>query len=229
MAKYPDPVIEDVGGVLVVRDDLIAGGTKARALAQFMDYADEFVYASPAYGYAQMALAYACRDAGKQATIFVAKRNELHPRTTKAKQAGAKIVQIPYGYMSNVTSKSREYASAAGAMLLPFGLDFPEFISALADIAKGLPITPREVWCVAGSGVLARALQTVWVYADMHAVRIGAEPKAGKAKLHNAPEKYEQDAKAPPPFPSCSNYDAKAWQFIERYASPGALFWNVAA
>lgn len=229
MARYPDPVIEDVGGVLVVRDDLIAGGTKVRALSQFMNYADEFVYASPAYGYAQMALAYACRDAGRQATIFVAKRNELHPRTLQARQAGAKIVQIPYGYMNNVKSKAKDYASAAGAMLLPFGLDFPEFISALASIARELPITPREVWCVAGSGVMARALQAAYAEADVHAVRIGAEPNIGKAQLLSAPEKYEQDAKSPPPFPSCSNYDAKAWQFIERYASPGALFWNVAA
>lgn len=226
--KYPDPVIQDVDGVMVVRDDLIEGGTKVRALSQFMDYADEFVYASPAFGCAQIALAIACRDAGKQATIFVAKRNELHPRTANAKAAGAKIVQIPYGYMSNVTAKARDYASASGALLFPFGLDFPEFISTLADIAKGLPITPREVWCVAGSGVLARALQMAWADADLHAVRVGAEPKAGRAQIHNAPEKYEQNANTPPPFPSCSNYDAKVWQFIKRFASPDALFWNVA-
>ena len=30
-------------------------------------------------------------------------------------------------------------------------------------------------------------------------------------------------------FPSCGNYDAKAWRFITAQASPGALFWNVAA
>jgi hypothetical protein len=47
--------------------------------------------------------------------------------------------------------------------------------------------------------------------------------------LYAAPEKFEQDAKVKPPFPSCSNYDAKAWRFIQEYARPGALFWNVAA
>jgi len=44
-----------------------------------------------------------------------------------------------------------------------------------------------------------------------------------------APEKFEQDARLRPPFPSCSNFDAKAWRFVRQRAAPGALFWNVAA
>jgi hypothetical protein len=68
-----------------------------------------------------------------------------------------------------------------------------------------------------------------WPAATFHAVRIGKVPDAGRARMHQAPEAFEQDAKEPPPFPSCSNYDAKAWRFIKRNAKPGALFWNVAA
>jgi hypothetical protein len=82
---------------------------------------------------------------------------------------------------------------------------------------------------VAGSGTLTRALQRAWPHAAFHAVRIGSAPDAGRATLHMAPEPFERDAKQPPPFPSCGNYDAKAWRFILRHATPGALFWNVAA
>jgi len=58
---------------------------------------------------------------------------------------------------------------------------------------------------------------------------IGAAPDAGGAVVLQAPEKFEDAAKDPPPFPSCLNYDAKAWRFVRQRAKPGALFWNVAA
>src|SRR5262249_48448401 len=79
----PPPKIERVGEIFVVRDDLIPGGTKRRVLAQEIRQfgAAECVYASPAYGYAQIAIAHTCRSLGVQATIFVAKRRELHART----------------------------------------------------------------------------------------------------------------------------------------------------
>jgi hypothetical protein len=226
----PPPRIEPVGPLLIVRDDLIPGGTKRRVLAGELVGADEFVYASPAYGYAQIALAHACRDVGARATVFVAKRKELHPRTREAVRAGAKVVQVPAGYLTVVQARARAYCEATGAALVPFGVDTPRFRDLLAGVARSLSITaPREVWTVAGSGTLTRALQVAWPDATLHAVQIGKAPDAGRAQLHLAPESFQDDAREPPPFPSCSNYDAKAWQFIRRLASPGALFWNVAA
>jgi hypothetical protein len=225
----PPPVLQEHAGILVVRDDLVPGGTKRRVLGSLLGGADEFVYASPAYGYAQVALAHSCRELGKRATVFVAKRGVLHPRTAEAARAGAKVVQVPTGYLSNVTAKARAYAEAAGAALLPFGFDTAEFGDALAEVASALPVSPREVWTVAGSGTLTRALQRAWPAARFYAVQVGKPPAVGRAALFAAPEPFERDARERPPFPSCSNYDAKAWRFIVRQASPGALFWNVAA
>lgn len=223
------PVLDRIGGVIVVRDDLIPGGTKSRVIPQLLMGASEFVYASPAYGYAQIALAHACRAAGLAATIFTAKRGELHARTKEAKEAGAKIVLVPHGYLSNVQSKARAYAESVGAKLLPFGLDVPEMADGIRRAALSVGYEPEEVWTVAGSGTLSRALQSAWPHARFFAVRVGAAPNAGRATVLTAPERFEQDAKIRPPFPSCSNYDAKAWAFIQRQASSGALFWNVAA
>jgi threonine dehydratase len=223
------PKIIEHNSILVVRDDLLAGGSKRRALPALMDGAVGYVYASPVYGYAQIALAHAAREVGKRAVIFCAQRKEKHPRTLEAAAAGALVVAIRCGYMSVLRKHAKDFAQEHGFTLLPFGLDVPEFIEALADVARALPVRPKEVWCVAGSGCLSRALAMAWPKAMVHAVRVGAEPEVGKAKLYIAPEKFEQDAKRPPPFPSCSNYDAKAWQFIRKYATPGALFWNVAA
>lgn len=227
----PDPVIETVEGVQVLRDDQLPGGTKRRVLEPLVakSAAAEFVYASPAYGYAQIALAYSCAAARKRATIFVAKRKTMHPRTVDARDAGARIVEVPHGYLSNVQAKARAYAQATDAELLPFGVDTPEFITTLAGVASRLPVAPEEVWTVAGSGVLTRALQSAWPEAVFHAVRIGSEPNAGRATVWRAQEKFEQPARIRPPFPSCDNYDAKAWRFIRQWAKPGALFWNVGA
>jgi len=225
----PSLEIIEHDGILVVRDDKMPGGTKARVLSVLFDHHQEYVYASPVFGYAQVALAHTAAARGKRATVFCAARKHKHPRTIEAQTAGARIVEVPAGYMSVVRARARVYAQAAGARLLPFGLDDPVFIEALASLARSLPLTPPEVWTVAGSGVLSRALQMAWPTARFFAVQVGAVPDAGKAELFIAPERFEQDARQPPPFPSCSNYDAKAWRFVRQHASPGALFWNVAA
>ena len=227
--------IERVGGFLVVRDDLVPGGTKRRVLEGICrdSPAQELVYASPAYGYAQIALAHAAAACGKRATIFVAKRAKPHARTLQAKAAGARVFQVEHGYLSNVQAKAKAYAQRCGASLLPFGVDTAEFRGSLCDMIRADPalgkLRPPEVWTAAGSGTLSRALQLVWPSARFVAVQVGKAPSVGGARLLKAPEKFEQDAKEPPPFPSCSNYDAKIWRFFKREAVDGALLWNVGA
>ena len=84
----PFPVTIEHDGVLVVREDLFPGATKARFLGCMFEGADEAVYASPAEGGAQVALATVARQLGKQATIFVARRASPHPRTMEAAKLG---------------------------------------------------------------------------------------------------------------------------------------------
>lgn len=224
----PDPVITEHDGILVVRDDMLPGGTKRRAIHALFDERSTYVYASPVYGFAQLALAHAARDHRKQAVIFCAKRKQFHPITAEVIGLGAGVVEVPHGYLNVVKARAREYCQENGACLLPFGLDDPRFILALADVARALPVTPTEVWSVVGSGVLSRALQLAWPNAVFYGVRVGAESDAGRAHVFEAPEKYEQSARFMPPYPSCTTYDAKLWQFVKLHASPGALVWNVA-
>ena len=223
--------LERRGDLLVVRDDLFPGGTKARVLSVLFDAEHrEYVYASPVQGYAQVALAHTTKAAGLAARIFCAYRTVRHRLTLQAMAAGAFVEECSPGYLSQVQSRARAYCkSHPSAKLLPFGLDDERFIEALAGLARTLPITPQQVWTVAGSGVLSRALQRAWPAAEFFAVQIGHTPNIGRAQLLKAPERFEDDAKLPPAFQSCSNYDAKAWRFVKQYAAPGALFWNVAA
>lgn len=193
----------------------------------FRPNVNEYVYASPVQGYAQVALAYCARRFGVRATVFCAARRQRHARTLEAEAVGATIHEVRPGYLSVTKARAIEYCRETGAYMIPWGCETPAFIAALAEVARSIP-TPTEVWSAAGSGVLSRALQLAWPNADFSVVRVGAEPNAGRAKVYNAPEKFDDNAKRPPPFPSCSNYDAKVWRFVQQHASPGALFWNVA-
>jgi hypothetical protein len=223
-------VLELHGRVLVVRDDLIPGGTKTRALPILLETTtDEVVYATPAYGHAQIALAVTCQRMGKRLTLFTAERKTYTPMTIKALSLGADMVAIPYGYLSNVQSKAMNYATSKGVTLLPFGLLCEPFIAALTDVVRSLNVTPKTVWAAGGSGTLARALQRAWPDAKHRVVVVGARSDFGTAEVLVAPERYDQKASNPPPFPSAAHYDAKVWQFIRQHPDdPKPLFWNVA-
>jgi len=226
------PIVREHDGVLVVRDDLFPGGTKARFMPVLFEGAEEAVYAGPAEGGAQTALATVAKDLGKRATIFVAARARLHPRTLEAARLGAKVVPIRPGYLSVVQARAKGYAKASGARLVPFGVDLPEAITRLAEAALATGLDPDEVWCAAGSGVLARALAKAWPRARRHVVQVGRELQpqdVASATIHIYPRPFSDVAKAISPFPSDPHYDAKAWETMTARRGPGCVvFWNVA-
>lgn len=223
-------------GFVIASDADILGGSKRAALERYLKCVlerrafAEFVYATPAQGFAQIALSAACKLYGKDATLFVAKRNTLHERTRVAQSLGANIIEVPMGFLSNISAKARVYASArVSRFLVPFGLDDPIFIQALSDHARAaVKSDPPEVRCAAGSGVLTRALQKAFPSAKHYAISVGANSNFGNATVIKAGVPFDRDAKIKPPFDSCANYDAKVWAFMKERAQPGALYWNVA-
>lgn len=225
------PIIREHEGVLIVRDDLFPGGTKARFLPVLFEQADEVVYASPAEGGAQTALAHTAAKLGKRATIFVAKRSQPHARALEAKRVGAKIMQVPNGYLNVVQARAREYCRRTGALLAPFGVNLPEAIATIAAAAKVTGIEPDEVWCASGSGVLARSLARAWPNARRHVVQVGRELSAtdvAGATIHKASLPFQKAITEHPPFPSDPHYDAKAWAICRIKRGRGTvLFWNV--
>jgi len=225
------PATSRHGAILAVRDDLFPGGTKARIFAPLFERHAEIVYASPAQGGAQTALAHAAAAAGRRATIFVAKRATPHPRALEAKRAGASVLQVSPGYLTVVQARARAYCAATGAWLLPFGADTPESVAIIAAAARSLAIAPDEVWCAAGSGVLMRGLSAAWPGARRHAVQIGrtlSPPDVAGAAIHVYPRPYDFALRGAAPFPADPHYDAKAWAVCAREHGPGlVLFWNV--
>ena len=226
------PLVEEHAGLLVVRDDLYPGGTKARFLPALVEGAAEAVYAGPAEGGAAYALACVL---GPRATLFYAARRELHPRQAQAQHEGARLELVRPGYLSVVRARARDYCAGTGALLLPWGLDVPEAVDALAALAarvRGVVGPVDEVWCAAGSGVLTRGLAAGFPDAAVRAVRVGHELDArqrGRATVALYPLPFERRCPPlhAPPFPSDPHYDAKAWHTAVREHRGRALFWNV--
>lgn len=228
---FAPPILIEHDGVMVARDDLIGGGTKARFLVDLFKDADEIVYASPCEGGAQSALAWAAQACGKKATIFVAKRAKPHPRSVLAKSFGATVYQVKCGYLNVVQKRARDYCDATGAHMAPFGMNTPAALEAIASAARSTGFEPAEVWSAGGSGVLTRALALAFPNAKRHVVQVGRDLSAADvagATIHKHPLPFGKTCKARPPFPSDPHYDAKAWEICAQKKGAGpVLFWNV--
>ena len=231
----PDPVVEEHKGFLIVRDDLLGGGSKVR----FADYlitsnpeVEEWVYgSSPATGYAQISLSCLCRKYGKKSVIFMADRSveKRHPYQLQAIDEGAIMHWIPNGMLSVTEKRARDYVSDSptSRRLLPIGFDHPSVLASVVRVAQSMDVKPSEVWTVGSSGTLTRGLQRAWPDAEFHCVRVGHSGEYGRAKIYKSTYAFNKATKVLPPFPSAPTYDAKAWEFMLEHASPGALFWNV--
>lgn len=225
------PIVRTHEGIEVVRDDLLTGGTKTRFISRMFERHEHIVYASPAEGGAQTALATAARAMGRRATIFVAKRRRPHSRSLMAKALGAAVYQVSPGYLAVVRARARAFCDATGATHLPFGMDTPEAVAIIAEAAASTGVAPDEVWCAAGSGVLARALARAWPDARRCVVQVGrtlTPAEVAGARIYVYPAPFGATARSRPPFASCPHYDAKAWEMCRQHHGQGTvLFWNV--
>lgn len=228
--------IEQHGHVHVLRDDLLPGGTKSLLLDKLVQPGiKEYVYASPVYGGFQIALSLYCRTHGYKATIFCAKRNGHHANTRKCIEYGAQVIEVPYGYLTNVEKHARIYAEEKGAVKLAFGAKSPESIQTIADRMREatamIGFEPQNIWCAVGSGTLIDGILQGTDHSRVHGVVVGAEYNPGnyRALLYKYPRPFADQSRVLAPFPSMPNYDLKAWEYCRMYSQvqPKCFFWNV--
>ncbi len=235
MIKFDTPVIERVDDFLILRDDLFHGGTKARILAQLLKTVTEsnIVYAGHAYGYAAYALACACEKNNKRATVLFPESEERPEPLTLA--LGHSSLDAVFVKGVEEQSKLYEYAKRhvqqnEDSYLYPIGFCTQEFEALLIQYIKTIPLQPKEIWTLAGSGFLARTLKKAWPETCVNAVSMGFMhvDVQGVDNVINAVEYPNEKAKYPPPYPSASYYDAKVWHIARKHARQNALIWNVA-
>lgn len=240
--------------VHVVRDDLLAGGTKERGLTPFLDDlaargVRRFVYASPFCGYAQIALANAARAIGGEAIVFASvdpRDGALHAYSRAAAEQGARVV--PCASLDAAEAEATALASRdRRVQKLPLGFACEPFFEAYESalriecsrIARLLGKLPDQVFLPVGSGTLLRAFarvlpDTVRIEAvDVNVLsrsdpRIASIADMRRVRLHRSVLSFATESAVRPRFPSNPFYDAKLLPFVHALAGASSLWWNVA-
>ena len=227
--------IEDLKDIKVVRDDKFEGGTKRRAFERLIDTIpeSELVYACDYYGHAAYAIALTALDASKTVKLFYPsplRETGVFKKTTSLPNVTYEIIEDADSQVE-VSKTAIKYAREHDAKFLTIGLDIPEFIVELEKVVKSAQLDKApELWCIGGSGTLARALKSAYPNIPVNVVSAGTTNAnfEGIDKVYNAPEILDETAEVNPPYPSSPNYDAKTWRFVLEHAKPGAYVWNVA-
>ena len=227
-------VIEQHNGINVLRDDLLPGGTKSILMPSIIGDDLEYVYASPVYGGFQIALSAYCQSVNKKATIFCAKRKQMHENTLKCLQLGANVIEVPFGYLSVVTKRANDYCIENGAKKLEFGANTIEnkilIGNRVREVIKQLGKEPEEIWCAIGSGTLVDSILMATDQAKIYGVEVGAKYAGSHERLTvlKYPKSFDKLSKFVAGFPSMPNYDLKAIELcIKHKQSNDVLFWNV--
>lgn len=222
-ASTTAPVLVMHEELLVLRDDLVDGGTKRRILQMLVPLIkeEEIVYPGHAYGYAGLALGLAALACNKRVRIFYpsprAEGVPIFDRTISLPNVTYSIEKVAKQH--ELVEEAKAYASAAGAYYMPIGCATQEFRDALVTFIKSLSVTPTEVWCMCGSGLLCRSICEAWPEAKVNAVSLGMshlDVDRERVTVYNAPESPEEAASVLPPFPSAKFYDAKVWRLTLR-------------
>ena len=233
-------IIEYNNNKFIVYDDSkLIGGTKSRLLNKLLPTLKEkeIVYAGPSTGLAQVALAYNAKIHKKKATIFLSSYDKDKPELVNlAKEYRAKIIYPKISVLKVVQKIAKKYVSKkSNRLLLPFGLrndeNFELFRKALLEVLKDEQ-EPKRLWLVAGSGFLLDVLHSIWPNTEFMVVQVGKKiwPDQLENKKHQlfiAPEGFTENAKSQPPYNTVPWYDAKLWQFFEKYNEKDDVIWNV--
>lgn len=234
--------------IIVIRDDFICGGGKSRygydfIKSQVLKGYREFVYISPWYGAAQIALPWILDVLKTEFTTFTLQATiiidsypltilgELPSYTKIGMKYGAKIIQVPND--QDKLNFAEEYIKQNNAILIKPGFDYPEVINNIATVANFIKNnfdTFDECWCAVGSGTLIRGLQQGNVAKNYFGVCIFKYcPDIGNAEgiIHHDEHNTPVNSELAPPFRSARFYDSKVWQYAKN--RPGKiLLWNVA-
>lgn len=237
------------GSLTVVRDDFLPGGTKQRGAVPFLkqlqrEGINEFIYASPFAGFAQVALAKSCALLGAKCTVFAESVQGEMSGYTKLIADKATIKLMPS--LAHAERAAEIYASQSDCFKIPLGFDHRLFRYFLKrelgkqwkHLCNSLGFVPQNLWLPVGSGTLATtfsevAPNTFLKLIDVRVLRSSDERIQGIMRLDRSeylqsPHAFHEPSAEIPPIPSNLYYDAKLWQFITRQAKPHDVWWNVA-
>ena len=229
----------------VFRDDYLIGGTKQRALIPLIEKInkEKYIYAGPAQGYAQIALAYTCKIMHKKAVLFLPKPMGNSKRTALTNYAmsfgSVELHEIPAD-LKTLQKHASDYADKnTDGHLLAFGGNEPVYLTELCKSIKyALPPqlklkknNPTRIWLVAGSATILNVLYKVFPDTHFCVVQVGKkiwpDQLNDRTTLYISTESFLDRAVIQPPYPSVATYDAKLFTFFLKHGLDGDYIWNV--
>lgn len=224
----------------LLQDGVLPGGTKQRGifeyLIKYVHKYNEFIYAGPSEGFAQIALSFAAFRLGVKSTNIVDNRS-YSKQMRIAKSFGSNHI-IVNGGLKQVKNEAIAYnKTRPNSMLLPFGLMDNDFLNIMEkNISEAITphnINPNRLWLVAGSGTLMKIFANIFPECELLVVQVGKtiwdDMLPIGAKKYIAPEKFQHRPKKMPPYKTVPNYDGKLWQFVLQDGMDGDYILNVGA
>lgn len=232
---------EDRTELIVIRDDLLCGGTKSRIVRDYLIediglHYSEYVYVSNPYGGAQIALAETIKNLNEEmaqqqqqrsftAVIFCEGEEEIgSPQIEAAKQLGAHYVfgRLAFGNAHYYVAQTKNHA-----VLLENGFRTPSNTIRLAQqmssIREQFGIF-NQAFCAVASGLLIESMQMADLAQEYYGVCVFGRPPHGMEMRHrqhvnaiipalpfDSIPRTDDDL---PPFPSALRYDAKVWRVM---------------
>jgi hypothetical protein len=227
-SSFDKPVIELIEGRIVVREDVLSVGTKARAGELLIASAesDTIVYVQPRFGFAGISLTELCKKYNKKLVLFMPSSKEISDHQAFCIENGCEYHFHRIAAMPNLNLIAKRWAEENNGLFIPLGLKHKLVTAMIVKTASEMD-EPKSFWTAFSTGVLNRALQIAWPNAIANGVAVSRnvqDGEKGRANIVSHYKDFSQNSLILPPFPSAKNYDAKVWE----YTSPGDLFWNVA-
>lgn len=239
VSPYPDPVVVEHDGIMVVRDDMITG-TKVRGgdclVSKIPDNKDTIVYVQPRTGLAGVSLLDVAKNHNKKVKLFMPSSKRISEHQACCIERGCEYSFHRIAAMPNLNKIAKDWADQNdNAFFVPLGLKHPLVTAGVVKAAVTIP-EPDVVFTVLSTGVLHRSLQIAWPNAEFHGIAVSRNMKAGEighgnVESHPLPFTTSLPEKDMPPFPCIGTYDAKGWKSAVEYKRQNpdkyVLFWNV--
>jgi 1-aminocyclopropane-1-carboxylate deaminase/D-cysteine desulfhydrase-like pyridoxal-dependent ACC family enzyme len=167
-----------------------------------------------------------------------------------AEKLGATIVSMRGNHVSICFAQASEIVKKKGGVMIPFGLDCAESVTAIASEANSVPYEVLDGGTVVlscGSAVTLSGLLKGFDPKPRKVIGISSGRSVAKlqkciqrhcgeipkfVKLIPASIPYDAVPTQESPFPTHPNYDLKAWKYLVENIhrlTPPILFWNIGA
>lgn len=237
-SSFNDFEVKEVNGFFVIDESINNPvGAKARfgELLMQVNNKKEIIYVQPRKGFAGISLSYLCNKYNKNLTLVMPSSKKASEHQRLCIEYGAKALFVRIAAMPNANLIAKKYAEKMDALFIPLGLQH-ELVTACAirciyDFFKNKE-KPKTMWCVISTGVLSRALQIALPNTEFINIAVSRniqQGELGRAKFMSYHKPFDSKSDLIPTEFNCEEtYDAKGWDYINKFGKKGDWFFSVA-